>query len=428
MFSDSVNSYIQKMVNNPSADGYALYDNEIYCDDGAVEFNGKMVEREWQIRISIYPEQQNLKKAATVLAPILIDTYNLCFKCLILCPAYGLPNKEEPVFWDGTMNGNDRDQRGKEICIYIRYFRQKSKYELEPSQIKRLILDCWKALLDNQVDCHYISPNIDEKPIKTDLGPVAPFSYSSVKPWWNRHGILHAKEYNPYNYPDPLLGVYLKKKDLDDAGITINLTQIQARLFIYQHQHYIRAENQMHEDLKSLESMSQNAKSFYQIVEEIEEFWRLSKKTSVAINSPSVSLPGNKPDVFAELEGVLTDYIFLNKEKFENIFKRFPFVPGPDEKEFDKVSYIKQTIKNVPQNTNVELTIEQLMQLKLCYATEAKPEINELLQEFRSNDFIVTFLSKYNMFSKVETLVNYYPQEMRKIYRRLVHMQREKLR
>lgn len=194
----------------------------------------------WQLRISIAPNRGNALQAINALETMEQFNANLHPELKIYTPSLTNDLSE----WDGTLRGSDRDQRGKEICIYMECIKHGVKpgyYDGDyPSlpYLKKLMLDIWKVLQDAGVEMAYVAPNVTERSIKVTDGSMTPFMYTSFKPYKQRHGLLHERGYNPTNKKDPLEGLEISTRDLAQNGIkAITPEQVQARI-TYQRAHY----------------------------------------------------------------------------------------------------------------------------------------------------------------------------------------------
>lgn len=166
----------------------------------------------WQFRVSVLPTQENLVKAFDALSSIQYLHNNMAH------PLFKIINTQNDFkVWDAQLHDiTDRDQRGKEICVYIPYDSKKKSFVFNKDYYKQFMLDIWKALEDNNVVYSYITPTKDEKEIE---GVISPFFYSSFKPYTSPEGILFSDHYNPNNYEDPLEGITFTSNDLKHAGI-----------------------------------------------------------------------------------------------------------------------------------------------------------------------------------------------------------------
>jgi len=194
---------------------------------------------DWEFRIQIYPSKNNLKKAITALEPILTNS-GLSYKMLA-------PGKDANEFlgneWYGEYTGAPFDQAGKEICVYVRALKNHAgkdndiKYQATPKEIKQLMIKCWKALIDAEVE-HGQSIAQGDREIVIPFGDQylpTPFSYTGPRPLGEMtnpiaygRGIIECEinqqtqkpYFNPCDYPDPLQDNILDFNDVKKAGIT----------------------------------------------------------------------------------------------------------------------------------------------------------------------------------------------------------------
>lgn len=194
----------------------------------------------WQFRIAIKPTRDNTLKAARALKKIkqFQEDEHPEFKVFI-------PDADNQLHtWDRTLNGGDRDQRGKEICVYMEYSRGNHAYYdtvthyPKAAYLKELMLDMWKLLEDENVEMAYITPGPGEKELQVTDGSLTPFSYSSNKPYIQRHGLLHSDNYNPLQFHDPLGTVDFSPDDLKKRKISPLKAGCSAKRIAYQRQHY----------------------------------------------------------------------------------------------------------------------------------------------------------------------------------------------
>lgn len=176
---------------------------------------GDNVQMMWQFRISVYPEQENLIKAFQAL-----QAYCERLDGSIGCKLISLGEDNDLQKIDATRtDAGDREQRGKEICVYMPYDDQKNSFVYTPENYKTVMLTMWQLLEHAKVRLSYLEPARDEKVPSSDPGVLTPFQYSSNKPWQKPEGILHETNYNPRDFPDPLEGVHISKRDLNKMGI-----------------------------------------------------------------------------------------------------------------------------------------------------------------------------------------------------------------
>lgn len=234
-------------IDQPDFNGFNFCQGEQLPDDlpaSENEYYGRL----WEFRISVTPEKNNLKKAAKAIAEQL-HAANVHFKCLLL--NHDVTSSIFLEKWDGTKLQQgpflDRDQRGKEICIYMTYGQ--NGCIKSPAEWKQLMIECWKALKDAQVDIGYSHLPLGDKAIAAEVG-VTPFSYTSFKQFNNRHGILLSTDYNPNNYVDPLENVLFTADDLKRHGLETHACQMQLNRLNYTKNHFFKASVSLYEHLK----------------------------------------------------------------------------------------------------------------------------------------------------------------------------------
>ena len=102
--------------------------------------NNDSESRDWRLRIAIDPDPQNIQKAARVLA----DLFHKKNRDLEL-KIFVFPLVNPATSWVGTqksiVDDTDRDQRGKEVCVYMRYDECRHKYEISSEIVKPYIKD-----------------------------------------------------------------------------------------------------------------------------------------------------------------------------------------------------------------------------------------------------------------------------------------------
>jgi hypothetical protein len=175
-----------------------------------------------EFRIAINPsDPDNLKKAYLLLINI-FEEHQVFFKMM------GFDEKVLPV-WDPTLinmeegetlreytlrTDTDRDQRGKEICVYFR----PTKDDNSPVFWQNLMLACWKKLQDEGVKLGYVAQPYGDARIEAEEGILVPFTYSLGLAWKQRHGILSSQPLDHDNL-SPFHDIRITKKDIIDAGL-----------------------------------------------------------------------------------------------------------------------------------------------------------------------------------------------------------------
>ena len=162
----------------------------------------------WQFRISILPTPENVNQAAIALKKYFREhkqTPSFTVKCLILNNEH--ENQDALDAWDPVyLQGNDRNQRGKEVCVYfgVRDNQSNNAYIKSPDEWKGFMLDLWKVLQDEGIIMGYSATPSGDKAPPSQPGLLLPFSYTAFKPFKQRHKTLNETEYNPFTHTDPL--------------------------------------------------------------------------------------------------------------------------------------------------------------------------------------------------------------------------------
>lgn len=183
--------------------------------------------RSWQLYVSVKPSNENLEKALYALDMLVKSELALGnYKFPTIKVALPEDCSQHQHYFDAALPPpspsipvSDQDQMGREICVALDYNSLKRNYALNPSDYKVLMLKIWRALEKCGVEINYITPDIDEMTVNCDREILTPFSYSARKNPLARHGLLLAGEANPNLFDDPLLGLRITRKDLDDYDI-----------------------------------------------------------------------------------------------------------------------------------------------------------------------------------------------------------------
>lgn len=372
-------------------------------------------DRAWQFRISVFPNKENLEKAAIVLADIF---EGLEFKCLML-------NDEErddvrKIPWDGTSVGfdqggaSDRDQRGKEVCVYMRFDSQEKAYEAYPSQWKELMLTAWRALQDAGVEIGYITPPVGDKEIIVtgENGDwVTPFSYTSNKPWQGRHGILLESVYNPNpklnhshnpnGYDDPLEGVVFTETDLLNAGIQFNaLKDMQKKRIAYQTEHLKESKANI---ITYLQSVNFNKNIFLSIKSIIDELKNLEN-------------PEDK-----------INFIKAKEEEIRWIAVHFPRKADTSLSQTNAAGTLQHYLTEVISGESKELGNFEAALTKLYQSKDAEQEIQETLNDFAHDKWVMDFLGHNINTYNLEPMIKADPAGMQLAFRKLIHIRDEEI-
>lgn len=353
--------------------------------------------RSWQFRIAVKPEQDNLINAAKVLAPILFKA-NVDFKCFINNNPERLDGKLH--YWDGTQtilaSGGDRDQRGKEVCVYMRYRFTDGKNEKTPAEWKRLMIECWKALTKaDHIDYGYMAPPSNDKEIVSDVGST-PFSYTAFKPFNGRHGILEITDYNPNRYPDPLEGVKFSRADLKKNGLLENAKALLEKRFSYMRQHHEACYQELMQELKDIQALS------------------------------VTSIPKLLQELSEQLQNVDQQSIISLFENLELLIDRYPCKADSSLSKTDALfafaaSLQKIKTKDDDLTKHIQVLRDSLKPLQSDYAS-LKADLRE---DFIKNKSIEAFLNMNQALGNIDDLIDKNPVQMQVLYRKLVHLNAE---
>lgn len=388
----------------------------------------------WQFRISIKPNRKNALKALKALATIKQFQTNFHPEFKVFLP----DDNDNLSTWDPSLHGGDRDQRGKEICVYMEYCLSKNKPEYyegqaypNPAYLKILMLSIWKALQDEGVELAYSSPSRGEKEVHCEQEFITPFTYSSNKPYKKRHGILHQHDdYNPERYQDPLESVSISLKDLQEYRIHPLGVVKSAQRLIYHFQHYRLRKSETDKELKELlHSAKENAESTDKVFNDYQEVVQVLN--NLLREQSSVSL-----------EKLTNDYIQLLKEK--EVSLSLPSEATLPEKSFSKHLQILMALVQLEDKSEVNIrskifnyfpeTIKTEMSAakdpefySLCIQNLVKDIKRSLDNEKRLSVLEMMELNPELNQEDCETAFDYYPQRFQTIYQKLVHSENEKM-
>lgn len=350
----------------------------------------------WELRLSILPTHDNLEKAKKVLAELFKKNYDDHKRPNVkIMYIHDDDYESEYNKWDGTRSclnidkegmhySSDRDQRGKEFCIFIHHDENISKgkdgFVFTQTYMKEMMLNIWKALEDAGVALNYQSPGASEKEVPADIGIATPFSYSSFKPYANETGILLATEYNPMKHPDPLQQFEISKKDLDEKNIknydflTIHQNRLkymeahaaETKTLLEKFANDILADKQLpFENLWALLDKDDEHINVNQVISFIQTHWaKLQKALPAALDGgEKVSLlseiPADTPQNKQKWVIDLKNKINLSMDQLEKLMQ--PYLRGVLErtlsKKITKLDLEKMLAIN-PQNSNALLNID----------------------------------------------------------------------
>jgi predicted transcriptional regulator len=377
--------------------------------------------RDWQFRIAVLPTPDNLQKARAVLdnfvstEPLYQQKDSLYPRIKIIGP------KHNPSQWNPTLSSltsepvADRDQRGKEICVYMSV--HKSQYMLSPSEYKTLILKLWKALEDAGVELSYVTPAHDEFELPCEAEILTPICYSAYKPYslreGVRNGILLANSANPKDFPDPLTGIEITVSDLrkyKTRGGTGSI--VAAKRVEYQRKNLQLAKEQTQKEISSLfekDNEEYSYKSFRHALEKAQLLLQHIDNTEEKIEEA---------------------FTFLREQSWRTLIPR---VPDSAQNQIDLLSQIDSALKKLA-NTQIKSTIEERKSLadkwlKAIIEQQefVQTELNEIKKDFEKItvwEGLKSIFTGENILEKTEKK----PCVFQALYRRLIHIQHAEAR
>lgn len=226
----------------------------------------------WQIHLAAKMEKQNLLKVRNVLVPLLTDP-NMDLTSFKI---FSLSNEREPVPIETALSydlpenrGADRNYAGKAVSIDIQ-FNQEGNSLKSREEYKDILLKIWKACLDANIELGMYDVPSGERPIRVAGQYRSPFTYCSLKPSQQPHGVLLEDHFNALNYKDPLYPLEFTVSDLEKYGIpTESLATMHKNRITYLETHTDFALNGLNNDFMQLQAHTKNAStlaSFYKTI------------------------------------------------------------------------------------------------------------------------------------------------------------------
>ncbi|QRN04563.1 hypothetical protein GH742_12155 [Legionella sp. MW5194] len=346
----------------------------------------------WQFRVAIKPGRENAIKAAQALGALQQFNTNYHPECKIFIP----DDNSRLETWDPTIRGGDRDQRGKEICVYMEYSKvaKRPQYYSDsgyPNQdyLKKLMLDIWQALDKAGVELAYVSPGPGEKEILVEDGTLTPFSYSSFKPYKGRHGLLNSNTYNPNEFLDPLEGVSFSAKDLKKQDITPLKAGCSAKRLCYQRQHY--AEGLVEAD-KDLNAPFKEDKTYVSVVTDLKRLMVIK----------------DDDDLVAEIEGLIK--LMRDPDNASLFHEPFAAIGTPGQSIFTNAG---EMLKRQPAQARSVLT-----SLISAIADEKKQAVDEMCKVLPSSSKVTR--------EELEKQFDLNPKAFHRLYQRYAFLAQEK--
>lgn len=376
--------------------GWAQADEVIQSRD-VFEIDHPETIRHWEFRIAVRPTADNLRKATVALYEVMgKDKYSdIEFKCFSLSETRTTAKQNEFLAnsWDGTTRNEgdtDRDQRGKEICVYMTYLSSENKYYFSPEEWKELMLDCWQALEKAGVEgIGYAPCPYGDKQVNGESKIMTPFTYTAFKPFQQRHGLLFQGNPNPYNHPDPLEGITITREDLEarnisDTGIT--------------KKNYVRA----HAEASLLKNMDQLLKL------QVKVRAGLSEDPDELINKLL-----NKDDYDPK-----SDYFTIEK-----IIKLLPAT----EKCQLEINPLAGELRLTFNKMQYDKFEDCLTRIKGYLLSDSyKEQLMLIMEDYKSDNNVANLLKELDIDDHtLAELIRFAPNEMQRLYRNLIHTSHE---
>lgn len=397
------------------------------------KLNNDQCQHGWQMRISIDPNalhSGNPNNKIEVIKSILRDKLkNFPADAKI----YVLENDAE--FYDqcdGTTSnaGLDRDQRGKEICIYLNDSNQQQP-TLE--EYKKLILSLWQGLQEAGVPLLYIE-NPGDRKILGPLGLYTPFSFTSQEErceWNDKHGLVF-KQFVGYDNNHPILQVEFTEQDLRNGDVSFNSNEIIANTRAYIPAHQQSAKGRLQFEMSDLTKQGRTYREdlfndvfIKTIREKLEEYYTQFPTLPFAERAAYQIHFDEELKRFPAYKRLVEDYPHEPSSRFpalgcisgalgrcQNItLEQFDQIIGQLRNEYDnRLNDIKNDFA-IHVNANSQLLPVGNLQL---------PPTPQLQKNIAIN------WNEYFPGQNVERLIELNPQRMQVMYRRIVFLEREK--
>lgn len=354
-------------------------------------------QRFWQFRISVFPSKKNLLKARAALENLFSTKKyangNHPHTKIYLGEEYWDTVTEKPPI-DSCVA--DRNQAGKEICVYMDWNSQKQTYQFSANDYKTLMLEMWKVLEDAGVELSYITPSPDEMELPSEQGIITPFFYSAYKPYNLerenvRHGILNSTLANPKGFENPLNGVTFTKSDLLKYKIHDGCAFVHsAKRNHFQQKRLIQAKEQITNHIQDLlaridvlnEPQSQQFMKKIEMIVEVKDKTKFLKDCNELVQEmKSAHLPQKSDKSFSNL---------LNINEFNFYLKR---------EDCDKLISLLNKLKNDIQDEMLAITKEM------------------------EDPWIKDFFAAINITDQaISCSIQYLPFQMQECYRWLMHI------
>ena len=371
-----------------------------------------------QYRISIEPTYLLNPDNVEIVKRILRDVYankNVCVKIV------RFSNPDEIVNWDATRSshGSDRDQRGKEVCIYLPVDKEAPNL----LEIKESMLEVWACLQEAKVPLMTFTPPGD-KPILMDGYPT-PFSYTfatQIDEWKKRHGILFKdceKGIDCFDPEHPLHQVQFSFAEIKKYKLDFDKEMVKTKHVAYLVSHLSTTKKELSEDVDHLikESSPFAEINLDELFEEILDIKKKYDKKMDAINDSNEEAD-TKIDKRREAQNEAFDA--FDKIKNMSIFlKAFPHAADSDFSSFAELELLNN-------HRILNLEASAIVEIKENLEAKWKKELALIQEDFETISVHKSLRKLYNkIIENLEPLKEKNPCELQKIFRRFVFLNRE---
>lgn len=444
---------------------------------------------QWEFRIAVYPSRENLNKAVEALEH-LFEIKNkgrsrIDFKCLALNNPDEMDEETFLTQWDGTRSrGSDRDQRGKEISVYMTHeFLNGHFFQRTPEEWKELMLECWKALLDAGVEgIGYMGCPLGDKSVPAEIGLNIPFTYTSYyKPYNGRHGILNqTNNYNPFNHEDPLAGVVITSDDLSRHNIALSCADdlLQYRVN-YLNEHLPREKELVLENLMRVKNKCVDNNNIMYVIETLSaahhpqasdllyflnksnnDFMNVLEKIKSFLNNIDMDrlkmIIASQP---VKMEAFYRQLVCLKPEEKKRALENLGNIKNKCADVYNVIEtlsamhhpsthkkLISRVMESIPRGSDSGFTLHPLAdelqrladkntdygirnvleRIKLFIENDRNSLIKEIVDDFQSSEYINSLLIKNKIDTdRLKMMIASQPVKMQIFYRQLVHLERE---
>lgn len=367
----------------------------------------------WQFRISIHPNAvteghpgNRIEEIKRILSTVFADA-EVDIKIGIIYA------EELNTTYDGAMSncGTDRDQRGKEICVYV---PNSDQQQLSTDQYKQLMLKAWAALQVADIPLLYIDIPGDRKITGPGNLPT-PFSYTSstaAREWLRPHGILF-KQFEGYDQQHPLLAVQMSQHDLEAAGIDFSAHKHIAASRRYIALHQDEATQRIAAKIESL------GKSSYA---ELLNNDAISQRIKLRIEAYRQQFDAAAPNEKGRLQTAFSTEMAQDLD-FQALVNHYP---RANDSNFSKHSAI-DCIERVHQLTSEEFQ-EKVQELRTGYNAEVERIKTDFFMsdaELEAQGRIKVNWAIYFGDQDIAELIRRNPQQMQVLYRNIIFLEME---